>query len=55
MNEFEWDKKLKIHTTGSRVGFFLGYELGCCTVGVEYDERIFRQAMENKAGVSKKP
>lgn len=37
-----------------RVGFFLGNQIGCRTVGVEYDERIYRQAMENKEGFAKK-
>ncbi len=100
MRDYEWDKKLKIHTTGrddshadgfhhpyeptpyavlerlvesgyirrgnvvidygcgkGRVGFFLNYKLGCRVIGLEYDKRIYGQAMENlqsyaaKAGV----
>lgn len=31
-----------------RVGFFLRSELGCRCVGIEYDERIFQQAVENR-------
>lgn len=30
-----------------RVGFFLHYKLGCKVLGLEYDERIYRQALEN--------
>ena len=30
-----------------RVGFFLNHEIGCHTIGVEYDETIFAQAVEN--------
>lgn len=30
-----------------RVGFFLNRQLGCKAIGIEYDERIFAQAMEN--------
>lgn len=30
-----------------RVGFFLNRKLGCKAIGIEYDERIFAQAMEN--------
>lgn len=90
MNENQWDKLLKIKTTGrddshsdtyhypyeptpyvvlerlansgyikkkdtvidygcgkGRVGFFLNYEIGCRTIGIEYDERIFMQAKQN--------
>lgn len=90
MNELQWDKLLKIKTTGrddsksdtyhypyeptpysvlerlansgylaksdvlidygcgkGRVGFFLRYQVGCSVVGVEYDERIHDQAMQN--------
>lgn len=86
----DWDKKLKIHTTGrddsnadayhhpyeptpyevlerlveseyissdsklidygcgkGRVGFFLHHQLGCRVLGLEYDERIYHQALEN--------
>lgn len=32
-----------------RVSFFLNHVVGCRTVGVEYDEHIFRQALENQA------
>jgi len=32
-----------------RVGFFLSYCTKSDTVGIEYDERIFRTALENKA------
>lgn len=91
MNEHEWDKLLKISTSGrddsssneynypyeptpysvlvrlaesgyikkknqvidygcgkGRVGFFLNYQLGCKVTGVEYDERIWRQAVANQ-------
>lgn len=90
MNDFEWDKKLKIHTVGrddshedeyhypyeptpysvilrlvesgyisrdsvvadygcgkGRVGFFLNYKLGCRTIGVEYEEKIYEGALQN--------
>lgn len=30
-----------------RVGFFLNHELGCETIGVEYDRKIYEQAVEN--------
>lgn len=29
------------------VGFFLNYEVGCRTIGIEYDERIYRQVQKN--------
>ena len=32
-----------------RVGFFLNHVLGCRTIGLEYDERIFLQAVQNNA------
>ncbi len=90
MNEAQWDKKLKIQTTGrddyhedeyhypyeptpysvlkrltesgyidkncyvidygcgkGRVGFFLNHQLGCHVTGIEYEERIYKQAIEN--------
>lgn len=31
-----------------RVDFFLSYEIRCWSIGIEYDERIFKKAMENK-------
>ena len=31
-----------------RVGFFLSSEVGCRSTGVEYDERIYAQAIENQ-------
>ena len=31
-----------------RVGFFLHHALGCRTIGLEYDERIFLQAVQNQ-------
>ena len=31
-----------------RVGFFLSYETKAKTIGIEYDERIYRCAMENR-------
>ena len=30
-----------------RVGFFLNHKLGCQCCGIEYDERIYTQSMEN--------
>ncbi len=30
-----------------RVGFFLNYKLGCRTVGVEFDEAIYKSAVQN--------
>lgn len=97
MNEQQWDKKLKINTSGrddfhadeyhypyeptpysvlerlaesgyiesehllvdygcgkGRVGFFLSSEVGCCSIGVEYDERIYGQALKNLENFGKK-
>ncbi len=31
-----------------RVDFFLAYQLGARTIGIEYDERIYRNALENQ-------
>lgn len=31
-----------------RVGFFMSYQTRCSSIGIEYDERIFRIAEENK-------
>ena len=31
-----------------RVDFFLSYQTRCRSIGIEYDERIYRKAMENK-------
>ena len=31
-----------------RVDFFLSYQTRCRSIGIEYDERIFEKAMENK-------
>ena len=31
-----------------RVDFFLAYQIGCRCIGVEYDERIYGNACENK-------
>lgn len=97
MNEQQWDKKLKINTTGrddshaddfhfpyeptpysvlerlaesdyikiqnilvdygcgkGRVDFFLTHVLGCQTIGVEFDERIYQMAAENQKTFSKR-
>lgn len=91
MTEHEWDKLLRIRTSGrddshadgvhypyeptpypvlerlcasglldkrdtvidygcgkGRVAFFLAWQLGCRTVGVEYDERLWKTALENR-------
>lgn len=32
-----------------RVGFFLAHQTGAKAVGIEYDERIYRDALENRA------
>lgn len=91
MKEHEWDKMLKIKTSGrddsnadefhypyeptpycvlerladcglirkkskvidygcgkGRVSFYLNYVLGCDTCGIEYDERIYQQAVQNQ-------
>ncbi len=37
-----------------RVGFFLNYVLGCHTVGIEYDDQIYRQAKQNLQTYTKK-
>lgn len=37
-----------------RVGFFLGHRIGCQTVGVEYDERIYKTAKQNQETYSGK-
>ena len=34
-----------------RVDFFLAYQLGASTIGIEYDERIYRRALENQMTV----
>lgn len=31
-----------------RVGFFLSYQTRCHSIGIEYDDRIFKSAVENK-------
>lgn len=31
-----------------RVGFYLAYQVGCHSVGIEYDERIYQAAVRNK-------
>ena len=31
-----------------RVDFFLSYQTKCHTIGVEYDERLYEKAMENR-------
>lgn len=31
-----------------RVGFFLHYKLGCSTVGVEYEKKLYEQASDNQ-------
>ena len=36
-----------------RVGFFLSYAIGCKCTGVEYDEPIFKAALQNKKAFSK--
>ena len=55
--ESQWDKMLKIKTTGrddshgtgkGRVCFFLSYQTRCHSVGIEYDERIFAGAEQNR-------
>ena len=33
-----------------RVDFFLSYQLRCKTIGVEYDERLYKAALRNKEG-----
>ena len=37
-----------------RVGCFLSHETGAKTIGIEYDEHIYRQALENQRAVSEK-
>lgn len=97
MTEQQWDKKLKIHTTGrddshedeyhypyeptpysvlerlsksgyinhdnevidfgcgkGRVGFFLNHELRCSVIGLEYDEKIYKQAKKNQETFARK-
>lgn len=36
-----------------RVGFFLNHELGCRVTGVEYNEPLYEQAMENLAAAKR--
>ena len=31
-----------------RVGFFLAHETGAATIGIEYDERMYREALKNQ-------
>lgn len=49
-------KKNKLADYGcgkGRVDFFLSYQVGCRTIGIEYDERMYETAMENhKTAVS---
>ena len=97
MNEYQWDKKLKINTAGrvdshsdeyhypyeptpysvlerlvesgyidcnntvidygcgkGRVGFYLNHEIGCRTIGIEYNEKIFNQAVQNQKTYARK-
>lgn len=42
------DTVLDYGTGKGRVCFYLSYQTRCSSVGIEYDERIFTQAMENK-------
>lgn len=37
-----------------RVGFFLSQRIGCRTIGIEYDERMYGKAMQNKEGYAGK-
>ncbi len=49
-------KKSKVIDYGcgkGRVGFFLNYMIGCKVIGIEYDERIYRQAVQNRDGYVK--
>lgn len=49
------NRVLDYGTGKGRVCFFLSYQTRCQTVGIEYDERIFKQALENeKTAVSGK-
>lgn len=44
------DKESKVLDYGcgkGRVGFFLNYKLGCQVIGIEYEEKICAQALEN--------
>ena len=38
-----------------RAGFFLNHVLGCSVTGVEYDEKIYAQALENLHSFSGNP
>ncbi len=45
------DKKNTVVDYGcgkGRVDFFLSYQLRCCCIGVEYDERIYEAAVRNQ-------
>ena len=37
-----------------RVGFFFDHELGCRTIGLEYDEKLYQQAKKNQSSYTKK-
>ena len=37
-----------------RVDFFLAHQLGAKTIGIEYDERIYRSALENQMTIASK-
>ena len=37
-----------------RVDFFLAHQLGAKTIGIEYDERIYRSALENQTTIASK-
>lgn len=47
------DKVIDYGCGKGRVGFFLNHKLNCHVTGVEYDEKIFKQALKNKNTYSK--
>ena len=47
------DKVIDYGCGKGRVGFFLNHKLNCQVTGVEYDEKIFKQALKNQNSYSK--
>ena len=47
----ETDLALDYGCGKGRVGFFLSYRTKAATIGIEYDEHIYREALENRSTV----
>lgn len=48
-----FDKIIDYGCGKGRVGFFLNYKLNCQVTGIEFDKKIFQQALKNKNYYSK--